>query len=192
MRDCALSTCPPGRSPDDRARRDPSPTANCSQRNRGSDFEIEGDHSRTARLTSTHVTTNRTRAPSPSTATCGVTADKKSMTQSLPPEQYVRNRLSVRLSRGSLSRLLQPCHECRRPPVLRLVSSDVRHIGSSSVRLRRHSNSCGGGVGQERAKLMLECVELLLLACRLRHLAPWLLPARASASMQSETALSLA
>jgi hypothetical protein len=37
------------------------------------------DHSRKARLTSTNVTTARTRAPTPSTAICGVMADKKSM-----------------------------------------------------------------------------------------------------------------
>jgi hypothetical protein len=41
---------------------------------------------RKARLTSTNVTTNRTRAPSPSTAICGVMADKKSMGAKPTPE----------------------------------------------------------------------------------------------------------
>ena len=51
----------------------------------------EADHSRKARLTSTNVTTARTRAPSPSTAICGVTADKKSMAAKPNPQNSIRN-----------------------------------------------------------------------------------------------------
>ena len=109
----------------------------------------EADHSRKARLTSTNVTTARTRAPSPSTAICRVMADKKSMAAKPNPQNSIRN--GPRLRAGPISLQQGPIHkkQCA-GPISRRQRRQFCRI--RSARLPRHNAHPARGVENDSTR----------------------------------------